>query len=111
MMLPLSVQRLFHRYRADQLDSERDALLIIPTVLEDGNVEDWAWLFATYGWKRLRDWVADPVHAATLSPRVEWFWTVVLLGQGHETPRWEDGNRRRFVPAEALPSWWPEGWR
>ncbi|MDA8195203.1 MAG: hypothetical protein M0Z53_14610 [Thermaerobacter sp.] len=108
MTLPPAVQRLFHRYHAERLDATRHAALIIPTVLEEGSLDEWSWLFATYGWDRLRDWLADPAHAATLSPRVEWFWTAVLMGQAHETPRWQGGNHRRATPPEALPDWWPD---
>ncbi len=98
MMLPPSVQRLFHRYHADRLDPQRHAAVIIPTILEEGAVEDWQWLFATYGWDAIRRWVADPARASQLSPRVEWFWTAVLLDAPHETPRWSGGNGRRRVP-------------
>ncbi|MHB8264268.1 MAG: DUF6922 domain-containing protein [Acidimicrobiales bacterium] len=107
MILPTSIQRLFYRYHAKRLDTATHKLLIIQAVLEDGSVSDWSWLFATYGWDTVRDWVADPVRAAQLSPAVEWFWTGVLLGKPHETPRWNNGNHRRLVPVDALPDWWP----
>ena len=105
MILPTSIQRLFYRYHADRLDTTRHEPLIIQTILEDGSLADWSWLFATYGWDTVRDWVADPVHAAQLSPRVEWFWTGVFLGKPHETPRWDGGNHRRMVPVDSLPAW------
>lgn len=105
MTLPDGVQRLFHRYQARNLDTDRHADLIIFTVLEDGSLDDWRWLIATYGWDRIRDWLADPNQAATLSPRVEWFWTATVLGAPHETPRWAGGNDRRRIPKEALLPW------
>ena len=105
MTLPESIKRLFYRYHADRLDTTEHEQVIIQTILEDGSLTDWSWLFATYGWDAVRDWVANPVHAAQLSPRVEWFWTCVLLGRPHETPRWDGGNHRRPVPVDAVPNW------
>lgn len=107
MKIPSEVQRLFHRYHADRIDTIIHETLIIFTVLEDGSVEDWQWLFATYGWETIRNWIADPQRASSLSPGGERFWTGVLLGTAHETPRWDGGNGRRLVPADALPTWWP----
>ena len=109
MTIPLSVKRLFHRYHADRLEPRRHAAIIIPTILEDGGVDDWRWLFATYGWDTIQHWIADPTRASQLSPRVEWFWTTVLLGTPHETPRWSEGNRRRRIPpASFFPNaFWP----
>ncbi|MGC8489687.1 MAG: DUF6922 domain-containing protein [Clostridia bacterium] len=98
MMIPPSVQRLFHRYHADRLDPRHHAAIIIPTILEEGAVEDWRWLFSTYSWDTIQRWIADPTRASQLSPRVEWFWTTVLLGTPHETSRWSGGNRRRRIP-------------
>jgi hypothetical protein len=109
MKLPPSVQRLFYRYHAGRLDTDRDAALIIPTVMEEGSLDDWEWLFSTYGWESLAAWVA--AHASQLSPPMERFWTLVLLGAPRETPRWEGGNARRLVPRNALPDWFPEAWR
>lgn len=111
MILPPEIYPLFYRYRADQLDTVQHKALIIPTVLEDGSVGDWEWLFVTYGWNTIRDWIANPVREISLSPRVEWFWTSILLDHPRETPRWQGGNHVRVVPPDALPSWWPHGWR
>jgi len=74
MKLPPSVQRLFYRYHAGRLDTDRDAALIIPTVMEEGSLDDWEWLFSTYGWESLAAWVA--AHASQLSPPMERFWTL-----------------------------------
>jgi hypothetical protein len=107
MRLPPSVQRLFHRYHAEQLDTDRHADLIIPTVLADGSLEDWDWLFQVYGWPTIREWIAAPGHAAGLPAPMERFWTLILLGTAQETAPWAGGNGLRRVPADALPAWWP----
>ncbi len=108
MMLPDAIQRLFYRYHADRLDSDRHAAIIIPTVLSDGDIEDWAWLFQVYGWDAVRTWMAEPGHAATLPPPMERLWSAILLGTPKETPRWMGGNARRTVPEDALPTWFPK---
>ncbi len=58
MILPIVVQRLFYRYHAELLDTNRDAAIIIPTVLSDGTLDDWD----EYGWEFLRDWIAVAEH-------------------------------------------------
>lgn len=107
MTLPLRTQRLFYRYHADLLDTDRHAAVIIPTVLSDGDLDDWGWLFRVYGWNLLRAWIAETRHAQMLPPPMERFWTVILLGTPQETPRWAGGNTRRLVPTDALPDWFP----
>lgn len=111
MMLPPSIQRLFYRYHADRLDTDRHAAMIIPTVLSDGSVEDWEWLFRVYDWEPIQAWIAEPGHAAMLPPPMERFWTLILLGTPQETPRWAGGNTRRTVPKGALPEWFPDDLR
>ena len=108
MKLPPDVQRLFYRYHADRLDTETYQSLIIETVLADGEMDDWRWLFQTYGKDAVRDWLSDPFHSCQLQPKVEWFWTFLLLDEPRETPRWSGGNGRRVVPPDALPDWWPD---
>ncbi len=39
---------------------------------------------------------------------MERFWTLILLGTPHETPRWAGGNARRRIPKDALPEWFPD---
>ena len=107
MILPPPIQQLFYRYHRDLLDSERHRDIIIPTVLATGSLEDWDWLFRTYGWETLRGWMATPGHALELPPPMECLWTTVLLGTSQQTARWSGGNRRRTVPPEALPRWFP----
>ena len=111
MRLPITVQRLFYRYHADLLDTHRHQALIIPTVLADGDLADWDWLFAIYGWETVREWISGPGHAQMLPPPMERLWTLVLLNTPHQTPRWSGGNARRSVPPDALPSWFPQEWR
>lgn len=111
MTRPSSLQRLFYRYHADHLDTDRRAAILIPTVLADGSLDDWDWLFLVYDWETIRAWVADPLHSQTLPPPLERFCTLVLLSDPRETPRWEDGNRQRRVPTDALPPWFPVEWR
>ncbi len=111
MILPGHIQRLFYRYHADQLDTERHVTFIIPTVLADGTLDDWEWLFQVYGWDIIQAWIAEPGHAEMLSPPMERFWTLVLLGTPQETPRWAGGNARRTVPEDALPGWFPDDLR
>lgn len=111
MRLPASTQRLFYRYHADRLDTAQHAAVIIPTVLADGAVEDWQWLFRVYGWETIRAWIATPGQAALLPPPMERFWTLILLGTPRETPRWAGGNARRMVPKDALPAWFPDDLR
>ena len=108
MTLPDSVQRLFYRYHADRLDTAHHADVIVATVLADGALADWDWLFEVYGWQGLRDWIAVPSHAMELPPPLERFWTLILLGEAHETRRWSGGNARRVVPASGLPDWFPQ---
>lgn len=111
MTLPRHIQRLFYRYHAERLDTERHATLIMPTVLSDGTVDDWEWLFQVYGWESIQAWIAQPGHASMLPPPTERFWTAILLDTSQETPRWSGGNSRRTVPKEALPEWFPDDLR
>lgn len=111
MKLPAVIQRLFYRYHAELLDTDSHFAIIVPTVLADGTLDDWDWLFAVYGWEALRAWVADPQHTQTLAPPLERFWTGILLGTPREIPRWSGGNARRQVPPDALPPWFPREWR
>lgn len=111
MTLPDGIQRLFYRHHPERLDTDRHAAIIIPTVLADGSLADCDWLFDVYGRGTLREWIAQPGHAMELPPPMERFWTLVLLGTPHETPRWAGGNARRAVPPSALPEWFPGEWR
>ncbi len=73
MMLPLKIRHLFYRYHAEQLDTIRHLSVIVPTVLNDGTIEDWDWLFQVYTWETIVDWLKNPVNASMLSPHLEKF--------------------------------------
>lgn len=107
MILPADVQRLFYRYHPGNLDPDRHQDVIIPTVLSDGTLADWDWLFGLYGWEALRNWLRDPQYAQLLPPPMEHFWSTVLLGEPKESPHWSGGNALREVPPDALPAWFP----
>lgn len=109
MKLPASIQRLFYRYHTDRLDTTRHAAIIIPTVLADGTLDDWEWLFAVYGWDTIATWIAQSGQRDLLPPPMEHFWTLILLGTPQASPRW--GGPRRAVPQDALPDWFPDALR
>lgn len=109
MILPPSIRRLFYRYHADRLDTDRHAAIIIPTVLADGALDNWDWLFAVYGWDILAAWIAQPAHRDVFPPPMATFWILILLDTPETPPRW--GGLRRPVPPDALPDWFPDAWR
>lgn len=86
MKLPHSLYPLFHRYDPEQLDVERNASLIIGTVLQLGCWADIEWCFETYGWERIRSWIVSPQAIGVLAPATEWFWTLILLGAPRTPP-------------------------
>ncbi len=106
MNLPERLCPLFHRYDVERLDIQRNANVIIATILQLGTWDDIQWCFQTYGWNRIRDWIADPkASQGVLAPAVQWFWTLVLLGEPRSVPSMGSGNHLREVP---VPSWWPD---
>ncbi len=105
MKLPESIQRLCYRYHADRLDTEHHRSIIIPSVLDQGGVEDWDWLFATYGWDAIAGWIAEPANRELLAPAMARFWSIILLGIDQKPDRWS--GPCRMVPAGALPEWLP----
>lgn len=106
--LPEHLAGLFHRYRWECLDVNRHSDIIIPAVLQWGSWEQIRWLFATYGWDKIRDWVAkDAVTLRSLPESVQVFWTTVLLGEPIYYPvspeqRWAP---TRKIPDDAGPEW------
>jgi hypothetical protein len=106
MSLPPAIRRLFYRYHADRLDTDRHAAIIIPTVLADGSVEDWDWLFAVYGWDTIAAWIAQPAHRDLLPTPMASFWSLILLGRPETSSRWD--GPRRAVPPNALVDWFPD---
>ncbi len=105
MKLPEALHPLFHRYDPQHLDVERNASLIIGTILQLGRWNDIEWCFETYGWERIRAWITSPQANGVLAPAVESFWTLILLGSPRTTPPLGSGNTIRSVPA---PEWWPD---
>ncbi|WP_298340071.1 hypothetical protein [Ferrimicrobium sp.] len=92
MRLPQALGYLFYRYRTDNIDTKKHFNLIVMTVLNDGSLDDWRWLFACYGWQQIRDWVADSQNSRSLSPEMETFWTGMLLATPRKRDRWAGGN-------------------
>ena len=80
--LPDEMKPLFHNYRPEAIDLERDADLVVSTVLLYGEWEHIVWLFRTYGWDRIEEWVArDIAGLRTLPYAVANFWSVVFWGK------------------------------
>ncbi len=80
-MLPRRVARLFHNYRAENMDLERHAELVILTVLRDGDWDDHRWLFGVYGRERVAKVVREDLDGLrTLSPSVANFWSIYFWG-------------------------------
>lgn len=109
--LPEHVAGLFHRYRWETLDVGRHSSVIIPTVLQWGAWDQIRWLFATYGWDEIRDWIAkDATILRSLPESVQVLWTTVLLGEPiyypvDPTERWAP---TRQIPENAAPEWFRE---
>ena len=102
--IPDRVSRLFYRYKVERLDTETHADLIILTVLEHGSLDDWRWLFGTYGWDRIKSWVNLPEHSMQMNPPMESFWTLILLGVERKRDWYSGGNGLR-IPSEVEPDW------
>lgn len=106
--VPPRIGRLFHRYHWQRLELGAHASVIIPTVLHWGDWEDVRWLFAEYGWDRIRDWVANDVSTLqTLPESVQVLWTLALLGNAVYKARdvRERWSPRTTVPEQAVPAW------
>jgi hypothetical protein len=105
MTIPESLYPLFHRYDPRHLDVDRNASLVIETILQLGRWNDIEWCFQTYGWDRIRSWIASPHANGVLAPAAEWFWTLVLLGTPRTPSSLGSGNHLRATP---VPPWWPD---
>lgn len=82
MSLPPEIARLFHNYRAELIDPERDARWVILTVLRDGDWDDHRWLFARYGWEEIARVVREDLEGLkTLPPSVANFWSLIFWGK------------------------------
>lgn len=84
MMLPPGLRELFHNVDPDSVDPDRDADLVIRTVLGSGTWEQVLWLFRRYGAERVREVVqADVEGVRTLPEPTRALWTLVLLKDRH----------------------------
>lgn len=80
MSLPAATRRLFPEsgdLLSGLLDLQDHAPFVIGRLLEDGDREDLAWLFRTYGRERIAAWMRRR-GARQLSRRSRAFWRTVL---------------------------------
>lgn len=68
MTLPEAVASIFWNVDPKRLDVERDATLVITTVLPRGGEEALIWLFHTYGSERVRNVVVDDAQGLRTMP-------------------------------------------
>jgi len=85
LSLPAAARRLFSDH-GDTLDLDTHAPYVIGRLLEDGDREDLAWLFGTYGRERLAAWLRRR-GARQLSRRSRAFWRLIL-----DEPTTEDSD-------------------
>jgi Family of unknown function (DUF6922) len=55
--IPSSLRPFFQEYVLEELDPERNAFTVIERTLAWGDVAELTWLFATYDWERVAEWV------------------------------------------------------
>ena len=97
------IANLLRNYERESLDTERDAGLIIRTVLALGSWEQTKWLFARYGWDRVRQVFWDDANGlATLPESASALWRV-MFGLPEPVARKDAGwgCRRRTPPERA----------
>jgi hypothetical protein len=75
--IPRSLAPAFPEYRLRDLDSRRDAAIIIERALEHGTRQELNWLFRFYSRAQIRNYVRD-VGARRLTKRAFNYWRVVL---------------------------------
>ncbi|HEY4028157.1 MAG TPA: hypothetical protein VGO86_17150 [Candidatus Dormibacteraeota bacterium] len=68
MKLPETVSSIFWNVDPGRLDIDRDARLIVSTVLPRGGEEALVWLFRTYGSDRVREIVVDDARGLRSMP-------------------------------------------
>lgn len=80
MSLPPALRELFHNVNPDSVDPQRDAGLVIRTVLASGTWEQVLWVVRRYGVARVREVVrADVEGLRTLPEPTRALWTLILL--------------------------------
>jgi hypothetical protein len=74
------IEDVFRDVPPGQLELERDARLVIRTVLASGSWEQVSWLFETYGWQKIAAIVrADIEGLRTLPDSVRAFWAMAFF--------------------------------
>ena len=92
-------ENLFRNFRVETLDADRDAGLIIQTVLAYGTWEQIGWLFAAYGWDRISAAVRDDILGLRVLPesvRIFWgnvFYPEMMPVEPASSERWRQGRR------------------
>ena len=85
--LPEDTKWLFPEYSFATIDPERHAGVIMERILERGSWEQTRWLFATYGEKRVAEWVRQ--HGfRLLSKRSFALWRLALDVKEYAAPEW-----------------------
>ena len=76
--IPASAAPFFQEYPFNDLDSEKDAALVMERILALGNREELGWLFRFYGREKIRTWVGE--NGMHLLPYRRYNLWCVLLG-------------------------------
>ncbi len=97
MSLPESVASIFWNVDPERLDEERDAKLIISTVLLGGREEALRWLFRTYGSDRVRKVVVEDAWGLRTMPESLLRLWLRVLAPGVEVPA-PTTTRQRWAP-------------
>lgn len=96
------VENLFRNFRVETLDPDRDAGLIIRTVLTFGSWEQIEWLFSAYGWGHVGKVVRDDLHGLRELPEsVRQFWVKVFYP--HTTSSAPSETAERWRQARRVP--------
>ncbi len=97
MSLPESIASIFWNVDPERLDEERDAKLIISTVLLRGGEEALTWLFRTYGSDRIRRVVVEDARGLRTMPESVLRLWLRVLAPGLEVPA-PTTTRQRWAP-------------
>lgn len=77
----------FQEYDFSTLDIEEDAELIMGRTLEFGTREELKWLFKTYGYQKIKEFVSARGYRS-LSKRGFNYWRTVLRIRRYQKPSW-----------------------
>jgi hypothetical protein len=97
MSLPESVASIFWNVDPERLDEERDAKLIISTVLLRGGEVALTWLFRTYGSDRVRTVVVEDARGLRTMPESVLRLWLRVLAPGLEVAA-PTTTRQRWAP-------------